>query len=146
MLILLPASITSLLPRPRATMPFTSPKNTLTNVLPFSLHFTLYFFYLHCIVGIKLLEVDLETSWKEQYTLCMDAYKLQADMQNITGCLTHPRCDHLLARAKTNIEKAQIYLLLHVRYEAEVYFLLLFLYSFHFHSLSLRLVSSFYYY
>lgn len=76
--------------------------------------------------GIKLLEVDIESSWSDQYDLCMEAYKLHAELQNITGILTYPRCDILLPRAKTNIEKADIYYLLHRRYEAEVCFSILF--------------------
>lgn len=69
---------------------------------------------------MKLLEVDIEAAWSGQYDLCMEAYKLIAELQNITGIITFPRCDILLPRAKSNIEKADIYYLLHRRYEAEV--------------------------
>lgn len=74
------------------------------------------------------MEINIEDSWTCQYELCMHAYKFHAELQNVTGILTLPRCDHLLERAKTEVEKAEIYILLDTRYEVEVIFFMFFYY------------------
>lgn len=50
----------------------------------------------------------------------MNAYKFHADLQNVSGILTLPWYDHLLEWARTNVEKAEIYILLDTHYEVEV--------------------------
>jgi hypothetical protein len=70
----------------------------------------------HSHYGIELLEHDTERSWSEHHTLCMGLYKLWAELQNLSGIFTDPPCEGLLLR----LEKAEIYILLHDRHEAEV--------------------------
>ena len=71
-------------------------------------------------VGIALLEKDVDAAWRDQYSLCMGLYSVRAMLQTLTGSFTDPPCEELLLRAKTPLEKSEVYILLHDRHEAEV--------------------------
>ena len=71
-------------------------------------------------VGISLVEKDVEAAWQNHYSLCMGLYSIRAMLQNLMGDFTDPPCEELLARARTTLEKSDIYILLHDRHEAEV--------------------------
>lgn len=64
--------------------------------------------------------MDIEASWSNQYDFCIAAFKLYAELQQITGIQTF-QCEILLPRAKTNIEKAEIYFFLRRQFEAKVF-------------------------
>ena len=70
--------------------------------------------------GIALLEKDVEAAWHDQHSLCMGLYSLRAKLQTLTCSFTDPPCEELLSRAKTPLEKSEIYMLLQNRHEAEV--------------------------
>jgi hypothetical protein len=72
------------------------------------------------VAGIRLLEHNIEESWRDHHSLCMGLYKLRSVLQNLTGECTEPPCFDLLERAQNILEKAEIYILLHDRHEAEV--------------------------
>ena len=77
---------------------------------------------IYCI-GIALLEGDVEAAWYDQHSLCMGLYSMRAMLQTLTCSFTDPPCEELLSRAKTPLEKSEIYMLLQYRHEAEVSFL-----------------------